>query len=143
MAEAIKTQRAQTKKQVTRSVRKLKSALQLGADTDKIVKEANDLEDCFGILNDLHMEYEEMTGIEDQSYLEKITEDYNNSMKLYYNAIKEEKEIKIKRETAPLMASIERGFNKIETGIESLNEVNAGSLDVHVVMVDKEDLDVL
>ena len=141
MAEAIKDQRAQVKKKLTSSLRKLNSALQLGATSDIVAKEANDVEDHFSKLNDVHMDYEEITDTVDENYLQEITEKYNHSMRLYYNSIKEEKEIKIKRELAPLLASIERGFTKIEAGIENLNKVDASDLDIHVVIVDKESLE--
>ena len=141
MAEAIKDQRAQIKKKLTSSLGKLKSALQLGATSDIVAKKANDVEDYFSKLNDVHMDYEEITDTVDENYLQEITEKYNHSMRLYYNSIKEEKEIKIRRELAPLLASIERGFTKIEAGIENLNKVDASDLDIHAVIVDKESLE--
>ena len=89
MADAIKNQRAQVKGKVTRHIRKLKSSMQLGATSEKINKEASELEELFDNLNDLHIEYEEASYEQDEEYLKNITEEYNSIMKLYYNSLRE------------------------------------------------------
>ena len=137
----LKVERAQAKKRFTSNLRKLNSSLQLGADIDKIKKEALDLEECFGKLCDLHSDYEEITNADDNEYLKPITDGFNAGMKSYYSALKQEKEIKARREGAPLIASVERSFRDIEAGIEMLNGVDTSNFDVHEVMVDKEGLE--
>ena len=53
-------------------IRKLRSALQSGANIEKVKEEANELEKHFDDLNDLHIDYEEKSGVEDPIYLESI-----------------------------------------------------------------------
>ena len=134
MAEAIKEQRAVTKGKVTKYMRKLRSALQSGANIEKVREEANELEKHFDDLNDLHIDYEEKSGVEDSIYLESISEEYNCTMKLYYNALREEREIKTRRENAPLITSIERGFKSVESGIEMLDKVDTSNFDLDAVI---------
>ena len=138
---AIKVERAQAKKRFTSGLRKLNSSLQLGADIDKISKEGNDLEECYGKLCDLHSDYEEVSNTDDSEYLKTVTDEFNTTMKSYYNALKQEREIKTRRENAPLITSVERGFKSVESSIEILDKVDISNFDLHTVIVDKESLE--
>ena len=75
--------------------------------------------------------------------MKTIAEDYDSNMKLYYNSLKEEREVKIGQEMSPLNSALERCFNKIDAGVVRLNEVNeadASSLDLYAVKVDRSGL---
>ena len=137
MEDTIKEERAKAKRRVTKGIRKLKSALMLGATSEILSKESLELENSFDDLNELHLDYEEATGIKDGDYLVSITEEFNSTMKLYYISLKEEENIKIKKEIAPLLTSIERGFNRIELGLKRLDEVDATNLKIDVINNDK------
>ena len=136
MADAIKNQRAQVKGKVTKYVRKLKSSSQLGATSEKINKEASKLEELFDNLNDLHLEYEEVSDEKDKEYLKTITEDYNSIMKLYYNSLKEADA----RDMVPLMSAIERSFKRIDAGITRLKEADDDHPDLYAIQVDRSGL---
>ena len=141
MAEEIKSQRSVAKRKVTTCLRKLNSSLQLGAASSKLSVEASNPEDHFDQLNDLHLDYEEITETEDKNYLTAITEEFNSCMKSYYLSIKEEKKIENQREASPMLACIERGFAKMELNLERLKNVNTPDVNMHAIEVDKSILE--
>ena len=101
MEEEVKKSRTYSKRKVTNIVRKLKASLQYGAESEKIVIEVNYLEDNYDEMCSLHMEYEDLTEV-DNEYLNEISSSYQNVLKEYYNSIKERKMIETMKEPQSL-----------------------------------------
>ena len=141
---ALKDNRARVKGRVTKSINKLSSLLRLGAPSEKVSMEADGLEEKFDQLHDSHLEVVAATGSPDDTYLVEITNEYDAAMKAYFLSLAQEKEVKARKEVSPLISRIERDFNKVESGIVRLRDIDVNDiakLDITALQVDKNCLE--
>ena len=103
--DELKKSRSSGKRSVNKLIRKLKAALQYGDENTSKLKE--ELEEEYDNLCDLDMQISELEKT-DSNYLDDISNSYDDIIKLFYNSVKEDLEIKNKLVVADKRRNVDR-----------------------------------
>ena len=117
-----KAQRGIVRGKVTKAINKLKSSQMYCSDLDILKDQADNLENEYDKLYDLHEECIEL-GSEDLDYLQEITSSFQDCMKMYYSSVKAEKDKDLMKEAYPLQNLVDRDLSRIQDIIERIHQI--------------------
>ena len=113
--EELKSSRSARKRRVTVLIRKLKTSLQYGEPNHQSIKSS--LEEEFECLTDLDLQISEIENKE-STYLDVITPSYDNVIKLFYDSLKEDKNIENEKKISIVKKIVDRSLMKVQTIME-------------------------